>query len=259
MKSSRIEESTLRDWCVREDLRIETGFEHAVAARLRNLFRSHIDLLPARIPALHVLLPDQSATLFVDAVVCAPSGNPVLCSGKCGGGSKLAAARAWAKREHRFLIGAGRLLAAGVYLSLHPFLRVLEDNRTAYSWSLASLLPLIAFALWRQVGDGPVEQNGPENGQLGYSEGLLIAAAVSVIYTAGSRMRLYSETRTMAFHWSDAGFTLWSFIGSCALSVQANRRTPFANRRMKFYPRTITETQRTRWKRNSLAATSPGV
>lgn len=49
------------------------------------------------------------------------------------------------------------------------------------------------------------------------------------------------------------------FAGSCALSVQANRRTPFANRRMKFYPRTITETQRARLKRNSLAATRPGV
>ena len=47
--------------------------------------------------------------------------------------------------------------------------------------------------------------------------------------------------------------------GSCALSVQANRRTPFANRRMKFYPRTITETLRARLKRNSLAATRPGV
>src|SRR5450755_475242 len=34
------------------------------------------------------------------------------------------------------------------------------------------------------------------------------------------------------------------FAGSCALSVQANRHTPFANRRMKFYARTITETQR---------------
>ena len=53
-------------------------------------------------------------------------------------------------------------------------------------------------------------RNGPENGQLGYSEGLLIAAAVSVIYTAGSRMGLYSETRTMTFHWSDAEFTLWN-------------------------------------------------
>jgi hypothetical protein len=48
-------------------------------------------------------------------------------------------------------------------------------------------------------------------------------------------------------------------MGSCALSVQANRRTPFANRRMKFYPRTITETLRARLKRNSLAATRPGV
>jgi hypothetical protein len=70
-----------------------------------------------------------------------------------------------------------------------------------------------------RVGDRPVEQNGPENGQLGYSEGLLIAAAVSVIYTAGSRMRLYSETRTMEFHWSDAEFTLWSFISHLMLAI----------------------------------------
>ena len=49
------------------------------------------------------------------------------------------------------------------------------------------------------------------------------------------------------------------FKGSCALSVQANRHTPFANRRMKFYARSITETQRARLKKDSLAATSPGV
>jgi hypothetical protein len=79
--------------------------------------------------------------------------------------------KAWAKREHRFLIGAGRLLAAGVYLSLHPFLRGLEDNRTAYGWSLASFLPLIAFTLWRQVGDRPVEQNGPKTDNQGTPKG----------------------------------------------------------------------------------------
>jgi hypothetical protein len=49
------------------------------------------------------------------------------------------------------------------------------------------------------------------------------------------------------------------FAGSCALSVQANRSTLFANRRMTFYPRIITETQRARLRRNSLAATRPGV
>ena len=168
MKSLRIEESTLRDWWVREDLRIETGFEHAVTARLRNLFRSHIDLfLLAFLPYTFFLLiqaPPYSwmpwfvrhpATLYSVAANTAVAANWPL-------------REACAKREHRFLIGAGLLLAAGVYLSLHPFLRVLEDNRTAYSWSRASLLPLIAFALWCQVGDRPVEQNGPENGQLGY-------------------------------------------------------------------------------------------
>jgi hypothetical protein len=130
-------------------LRIETGFEHAVAARLRNLFRSHIDLLPARIPALHLLLPDQSATLFVDAWFVRHQATLYSGAASAAVAANWPLREAWAKREHRFLIGAGRLLAAGVYLSLHPFLRVLEDNRTVYSWSLASLLPLIAFALWR--------------------------------------------------------------------------------------------------------------
>jgi hypothetical protein len=32
-------------------------------------------------------------------------------------------------------------------------------------------------------------------------------------------MRLYRETRTMALHWSDAEFTLWSFISHLMLGI----------------------------------------
>jgi hypothetical protein len=39
---------------------------------------------------------------------------------------------AWRQRDRRFLAGVGLWGVAGIYLSWHPFLRILEDNRAAY-------------------------------------------------------------------------------------------------------------------------------
>src|SRR5208283_2085248 len=54
-------------------------------------------------------------------------------------------------KDKRFLTVVGLLAVAGIYLTFRPFLSALEDNRAAYCWSLASLLPLIAISLWKQT------------------------------------------------------------------------------------------------------------
>jgi len=126
----------------------------------------------------------------------------------------------WANRRRRFIVSAFFLVVTGVYLSFRPFLAVLDDSRTAYWWSLASLLPLVAVTLWRRIDDVPTdEQTRADNAELGYSGALLIAFVVCMVYAAGARMRLYNETRALGFHWADAEVTLWSLVSHLVLAV----------------------------------------
>ena len=53
----------------------------------------------------------------------------------------------------------------------------------------------------------------------GYSGGLLVALVVSVIYTIGARMRLYSESHALGFHAPDFELALWSLISHFVLAV----------------------------------------
>lgn len=48
----------------------------------RSVLRPHLDVLPAGIFSVYLLLPDQSPGLCVDAVVCTASGGVVLDSGR---------------------------------------------------------------------------------------------------------------------------------------------------------------------------------
>ena len=53
----------------------------------------------------------------------------------------------------------------------------------------------------------------------GYSGGLLIAIIVSLIYVSGARIRVYSETHTLAFHSADVELAFWSLVSHCALAI----------------------------------------
>ena len=137
-----------------------------------------------------------------------------------------AVAATWRVREARtsrnrnFVIGTSLLAAVGIYLALRPFLATIDDSRKAYWWSLASLLPLIALALWRQAD--PAATNRPQNtdrNSLSYSGGVLLACVISLIYALASKVHIYSEARTISFHWTDAEFTFWSLLSHLVLAV----------------------------------------
>ena len=114
------------------------------------------------------------------------------------------------------------LCVGGVYLNRWPFLPGLQDNRAAYWWSLAALLPVIGLALWQskeseQAPEARTDQVG--NRVYGYSGGLLVALAVSLIYTTGAHMRVYSESHTLQVHTQDFELALWSLISHFVLAV----------------------------------------
>jgi arylsulfatase A-like enzyme len=134
--------------------------------------------------------------------------------------------RDW-RKDKRSQVLIGVLAAAGIYLSLRPFLSALQNNNAAYCWSLLALLPLIAVSLWQtSSAEGDRDpRNDSENvvenstASFGVSAGLLVAVVVSLIYTVGARVRVYSDTHTLTFHWQDAEVAFWSLVSHLALAI----------------------------------------
>ncbi len=128
-------------------------------------------------------------------------------------------AASWKSKDWKFWFSVVLLAAAGIYLTFRPFLPALQDNRAAYWWSLAALVPLLALTVWRRANGTPREPETTDNRPFGYSGGLLIAFVVSMVYVAGARIHLYSETRTLSFHSADAELTLWSLVSHFVLAM----------------------------------------
>ena len=123
-------------------------------------------------------------------------------------------------RKMGFVPGIALLGAAGVYVTLRPFLSVLENNTAAYDWSLVALLPLLAISVWQiasaaQAGASEAGDGAP----FGFSAGLLIGLVVSVIYSVGARVRLYGDTHSLALHWQDLEVAFWSLVSHFLLAI----------------------------------------
>jgi hypothetical protein len=133
---------------------------------------------------------------------------------------------AWGKKDWRqfstgrFWSGFVLLMGAEIFLVWRPFLATLQDNRSAYAWSLAALLPLAVLALWKphsHVADAP--QADANDKAFAYSGGLLIALVVSAVSSAGARIQTYHDNGSLRLHAADAEFSLWSLLSHLALAV----------------------------------------
>jgi hypothetical protein len=122
-------------------------------------------------------------------------------------------------QDRRFLLGAGALALTGLYLTFRPFLATVQDNRPAYWWSLASLLPLIAVALWNPPDATRDREATADSRPFAYSVGLRIALVVSMVYVAGARIHAYRETRALLLHSADAETMLWSLVSHFVLAM----------------------------------------
>jgi len=123
-------------------------------------------------------------------------------------------------KEARFMVAAGLFAIAGIYLGARPFLPGLQNTRTAFLWSFASLLPLIALSFWRTPDSASEERPEPaESNSFPYSLGLMVALAVSVIYTLGARIQIYQESRALELHPQAFQLAFWSLISHFALAM----------------------------------------
>ena len=125
----------------------------------------------------------------------------------------------WRTRNRLFLVSIAGLTALGIYLTSHPFLPGLESNRTAYSWSLAALLPLAIGSLWRSDARRVSLPDARGSRLFPFPAVVLTAIVVAVVYLIGARIRMYGQTHTVSFHTADAEIAVWSLTSHIALAL----------------------------------------
>ena len=124
-------------------------------------------------------------------------------------------------RSLRLVVSASPLAAIGIYVSVHPFLPELQSNRAAFWWSIASLLPLIGFSLWRSPARASDNSASRPRSAFGYTSGVLVAIAISAIYMMGARWHIYQESRSLGFEKQFADIALWSLLSHIAVAMAA--------------------------------------
>ena len=113
------------------------------------------------------------------------------------------------------------LTIAGIYVTFHPFLSDVESTRTTYWWSIAALLPLLLISASElfESKRRSADEASQSPKMYRYSGALLSAAMISVVYTAGARVRIHSQTPSIGIHGSDFEYAAWSLISHIALAL----------------------------------------
>jgi hypothetical protein len=130
----------------------------------------------------------------------------------------------WRRKDPRLLVGLGLAVLAGAYLTFRPFLPGLADNRAAYWWSVAALLPLAGVAWW---GPSCVQSDAPKQNSgtardirlFAYSTGVLTAFVVALLYMVAARQSSSSAGESSGFHAANATLAIWSVISHCAVAL----------------------------------------
>ncbi len=127
----------------------------------------------------------------------------------------------WPQRKSAAdLAPAGLLLGYGIFLLVHPFLPRVEDNWSAYTWSLISLAPLIVVAGCTVVRRWPKSQlHHPELFLLPYSTAAAISSTAALVYVAGFLLHAHHDAHTLTFGWRDAELTAWSVFSHVIVAL----------------------------------------
>ena len=121
-------------------------------------------------------------------------------------------------RADAWLFGA--LALAGIYLAARPFMPTLQNNWTAYWWSLIALLPLLMTAASDLHQHWPAaEHEHKDISLLEYSNGLLAAIAVALIYVAGAAVRDHSEKAPLNFGLGRLEIIGWSLLSHVLVAI----------------------------------------
>lgn len=120
-------------------------------------------------------------------------------------------------RRSRWPIFAA-LAAAGVYISVRPFVPALHDSWVAYAWALVSLTPLgLLSAL--EVSECWPRSEEAERQSLSYSNAVFVGILIALLYAAGVHIHKYVEHGSVGFHAREWQLALWSILSHALIAI----------------------------------------
>jgi hypothetical protein len=123
------------------------------------------------------------------------------------------------KKRRQFLIVFGALASAGLYLVVRPFMPGLQNNWTAYFWSLIALAPLLLVAASEVRSRWPVSQTGQPASLFPYSTAVWIALSISLTYAIAVLVHTYFDKRSLSFGLGSFELTAWSVISHLLVAL----------------------------------------
>ncbi len=132
--------------------------------------------------------------------------------------SGIAATQRRKEKNGWFLALLGALAVAGVYLLIRPFMPSLQDNQAAYWWSVIALIPLLLVAGEDLRRHWPVA-DGSTEGMFPYSNALLVAVFVTLIYSVAAQLHYYAERASLQHDKAWVELSLWSVISHTLVAV----------------------------------------
>jgi len=107
----------------------------------------------------------------------------------------------WDERRNRVIVGGLLAQAAiGAVFTAKNLLANLENNWSAYVWSVAILLPMLLATAGRLNQPTSDEAPSSQSTMFSYSTAIMIATLAAGLSLGGLLIRNYGETRTIALH-----------------------------------------------------------
>ncbi|MGB7583615.1 MAG: sulfatase-like hydrolase/transferase [Terriglobales bacterium] len=144
------------------------------------------------------------------------------------------------EKRFEFLMMLGVLAAAGIGLWLRPFLPNIQNNQTAFWWSLTALIPLTLVAGFALRRDGKATKSKTAE-MFSYSNAVVIAVLVTLIYGLAAQVHTYAERASLQLDRRWLELSLWSLISHALLAiltVSAFNLIRLASQRTR-YPRQV--------------------
>jgi hypothetical protein len=108
---------------------------------------------------------------------------------------------------------------AGIYVTARPFLPSIQNNWTAYQWSLITLLPLLLLSGFDVIQNWPASQRSHSASHYSYLTAGLIAVFVALLYGIGAASHNYLETRSLSFTRASAELIAWSVLSHILIAI----------------------------------------
>lgn len=113
----------------------------------------------------------------------------------------------------------GTLTCAGIYLSAHPFLADIQNNKSAYWVGIASLSAVILVVLLCGSRAITIRGEDTDSSHISFSTGLLLAVGIALLNVAAAEFQFHADASTSQARSVTACLVVWSLICHALVAI----------------------------------------